>query len=241
METGRRARIALLCACAAVVCVFAPALADPDFDRYKDTGSGEVRHEMESLVDGVKDAMRNAGRARDHKEVIDLGQSLHILEHKFAGLKQAIAHELGTKLPAALSHSEESKRMLESTSRLLDDVAAYRQDMQKLMVSVREIDDSLRAVKEGMATFDQEVDTMNRLLADLHVRTNELHENHQTSSHQLEETTKHVEKHHLDGAKRSYRWYYLILVIEVAAVAYYLYSKRDALPKASAKHFSKFG
>lgn len=252
----------LIAACAALAALCTLCLAASDYehrykderyssdrykeDRYKEdrnrelSGAAEVRHEMDNLVDGVKDAMRTAQRVHDHKEVVDLGQSLHLLEHKFAGLKQAIAHELGTKLPTTMNHNDESKRLIESSSRLLDDVAAYRAEMQRLMGSVREIDDSIRAIRDGMASFDQEVDEMNRLLAEVHVKTNDLHENHQATGHQMGEAGRLVQGV-LKPASGSYKWYYLILIMEIAAVAYFFHTKGVSLPRANGKQFGKFG
>lgn len=224
-----------------VLCTIAYCETNTNYEQYKNVGgSAEVRHEMDSLVDGVKQAVRDAEKVRGHHEVLDLGQSLHLLEHKFAGLKAAIAHEMGTKLSNSESHSEAAKGMIESTSKLLEDVAGYRQDMQKLLVSVRDIDDSIRAIKSGMGTFDKEVQDMNRLLADLHISTNELYENHQSSNVALDESAQHLdETRGKNKGGKSHKWYFLVLLIEVAGVAFFVYTKRNNMP--SAKHYGKFG
>lgn len=230
--------VVLLCA------VFGGVFGADSYDKYKDvSGGSDVRHEMDSLVEGVKKAVGEAGRARDHKEVLDLGQSLHVLEHKFAGLKAAIAHEMGTKLPEGQSHGELAKSMIDSSTKLIEDVSRYRVDMQRLMVSMRSIDDSLAAIKDGMQSFDKEVDDMNRLLADLHVRTNELHENHHSSNVALEMSAQHLSEdatRHSGASRGSHKFYYFLLAAEIIAVAYYIYTKRNALP-SSAKHYGKFG
>lgn len=221
-----------------VLCAAAKVFAqDSQFEQYKQVpGGSEVRHEMGEFVDSVKQAMQEVQGARSKKEVLDLGQSLHMLEHKFAGLKAAIAHEMGTRLPHAASHTETSKELVSTSARLLEDVAGYRGDMQRLLVNMREIDDAIRTIRDGMNIFDQEVQEMNRLLADLHVRTINVHETHTGVRSAIRDAT---EEHSLTSrtSSGSARWVYIVIVIEIAAVAAFYYRKSAS----TTKHYGKFG
>jgi len=192
---------------------------------YSVGGSSEVQHEMESLVDGVRGAVRDVENNRAHRDVVDLGQSLHLLEHKFAGLKSAIAHEMGSRVTPNLSHSEEAKKMVETASKLLDEMAAYRNDMEKLIVHMRDIQDSISAAKAGMADFERDVSLLSSTISKLHHDTNGLHDQHHASTHQIDTATE-------EGAPKhaSHKWFLVALFLEFSAFGFWLYTKRKALP-----------
>lgn len=200
-------------------------------------GNGDVQHEMDDLVEGVRHAVDDAKRAHDHKEVLDLGQSLHMLEHKFAGLKAAISQEMGSRATPVRQHTEESKQMVEAASKLLDEMAGYRSDMEKLLGHMREIEDNINAAKAGMADFDKTVDDLSRLVQSAHIAHDELQEQHQESHAHVDEV---AHAWALASGQKSghHKWYMLILVLEVAGVAYWLYTKRGGM--GTNKHLHKF-
>lgn len=197
-------------------------------------GGREINEEMDSLVDGVRKAVQDAERSKSGKEVLDLGQSLHILEHKFAGLKAAIAHQMGTKLNSPAAHSEEAKQMVDTATKLLDEMAMYRTDMEHLLDSLRDIESGIGEAKSGMSDFDREVDDMNRLLKKLHVATDQLQDNHDHIHGAIEDNNLMMESHVAKGGHHF--WFMLVLLVEAAAVCYFIYSKKGGFKSAKTLH-----
>ncbi len=201
---------------------------------YSVGGGSEITHEMDSLVDGVRKAVQDAERSKSGKEVLDLGQSLHILEHKFAGLKAAIAHQMGAKTNTPAAHSEEAKKMVDTATRLLDEMAKYRTDMEHLLDSLREIEHGISEAKSGMAEFDGEVDEMNRLLKKLHVATDDMQDHHDSIHGAIEDSHSLMQHNAAKGGHHF--WFMLILLVEAAAVFYFIYTKKGAFSSAKAMH-----
>lgn len=211
----------------------------------------KVRGEMNEFVDSVKNAVKEAELASDNKEVLDLGQSLRLLEEKFSGLRAAISQEMGSKSDNFISHADVSKTLIVRTTSLIEDTVKQREELKKLVTDVKDVDAAIAKLKEGLREFDTDISQLNMLLSDLHISHNELYNMHGEVRSAVVELAEDGDIHHESGKfSKSHRIFYGLLLVELGAFVGYLYLKRQSIlgaggfaglsGKSSSKHYGKF-
>ena len=131
----------------------------------------QLHERMNDLVEGVQGAVRDADAATGsggNRQVVDVGQSLTLLESKFANLRLALAHELGSSKMKINSHTESSKQLMERSTELVRTIINQRQELMRMSTDIRELDSSIRALRDGLHMFDSEMATMADMIEHLH-------------------------------------------------------------------------
>lgn len=199
-----------------------------------------LHERMDDLVGSVKEAVKNADAAADKHQVVDLGQSLHLLEAKFSGLRAALAEELGASKEKLSSHSASAQQLMERSTELVRSVVAQRDDLKKLSSDMREIDSAIRAIREGLDTFDREMDLLNKVAS-------EVHDTHEEISMSHDRLRSRVSRFASDGLRKASaqnpiaRWLLIISVLEIIFVGIFLFLKRSASRPGMRKAYGKFG
>lgn len=197
----------------------------------------QVRDEMNQFVNTVKHAVDDAESAANKKDVVDLGQSLAMLEKKFSSLRAALAQELGAKAPNLASNNQVAKELMEKSTNLVQGVVTQREELRRLSSDVKQVDSAIRALKEGLSKFEGEVSDLHRVVADLHVSHNEMSAVHDEAKDKLKEV---VADAHAMAQSKTHGVLYFLVAMEVAAFVVFLYFKRPASSLAH-KAYGKFG
>lgn len=197
----------------------------------------EVNTRMNDLVDSVKDAVHDAEAAAGRKQVIDLGQSLHMMETKFSGLRAALMQELGASASRMTSHAGLSNDLLDRTAKLVKSIVKQRDELRRLSGDVREVDSAIRALREGLNTFENEVNDLKKVMGELHVSHNELSTTHADAKHRLKTI---MDNHKKNSTSMLHRFMYVLLFLEVVGFAVFLFLKRPGRAMAH-KAYGKFG
>lgn len=198
----------------------------------------EVHDRMHDLVDSVKDAVRDADAAVDKKQVVDLGQSLHLLEAKFSGLRAALAHELGASKDKAVSHAAVSRDLMEKSTELVRGVVSQREELTRLSGDLRELDSAIRAIREGLHTFEREMADLNNMMSDVHRTHHELSASNEEIKSRIDSVVK--ESTRLIKPSTSQRWLVVAIIVELCAFTAFIYLKRFGR-FTSHKAYGKFG
>ena len=196
-----------------------------------------MQNRMKDMVHAVEGAVHDAEAAKSNREVVDLGQSLHLLETKFSGLREALAQELGAKSSKMHSHSGVARELMDQSTDLVKGIVNQREELRRLSSDVKEVDSAIRALREGLNTFEKDVNDLNRLAGDLHVSHNELSVTHEEARDRVREVIVDVE-----GSKNSssHGLLYAAILIEFAVFVGFLYFKRPGGALAH-KAYGKFG
>ncbi|PXF44660.1 hypothetical protein BWQ96_05602 [Gracilariopsis chorda] len=197
----------------------------------------QVRDEMNEFVNTVKHAVNEAESASNKKDVVDLGQSLAMLEKKFSSLRSALAQELGAKAPNLASNNAVAKELMDKSTNLVQGVVTQREELRRLSSDVKQVDSAIRALKEGVKKFETEVSDLHRVVADLHVSHNEMSAVHDEAKEKLKEVV--ADAHHM-AQTSTHSLLYILVAAEVAGFVLYLYVKRPASSFAH-KAYGKFG
>lgn len=198
---------------------------------------------MDELVDSVKHAVEDAEAAGRKREVVDLGQTLHLLESKFAGLRTALQQELGGKAAKFASHGNVAKELMDRSTDLVHGIVGQRDELRRLARDLKEVDSAIRAIREGMVNFEREVSDLSKVIADLHVSHNELtdaHEETKSSVQELMADSTNLGPGGKKGASSTHALLYLLVMAEIAILVLYLYMKRPGSSMAH-KAYGKFG
>lgn len=198
----------------------------------------EVHNRMNELVDSVKDAVRDADAAANKKQVVDLGQSLSLLEGKFTGLRAALAQELGVSKGKLTSHSTVSRELMDKSTDLVKGVVSQREELRRLSGDLKETDSAIRALREGLSTFEKEMANLNRIMGDVHETHNELSSSHDEIRNRVSNIVQVSGQQAATPA--SHRVLYIVLAFEMVAFCAFCYFKRPGRPSVH-KSYGKFG
>ncbi|CAN8064793.1 unnamed protein product [Agarophyton chilense] len=213
------------------------ARADYDSQRTAGEQQKQVRDRMNEFADTMRHAVDDAEAANKKKDVVDLGQSLNLLETKFASLRSALAHELGARSPQFESNNQVAKQIMDKSSGLVQGVVSQREELRRLSSDIKEVDSAIRALREGLTTFEKDVGELHRVIADLHVSHNEMSSVHDETKEKLKEVV--ADAHHI--ARTGTHWVlYLIIILELGVFVGYLYYKKPVGTLAH-KAYGKFG
>ncbi|KAI0558345.1 hypothetical protein FGB62_216g025 [Gracilaria domingensis] len=211
--------------------------ADYDSQRTAEQQQQDVRNRMNEFVDTVRHAVDDAEAASKKRDVVDLGQSLSMLEAKFSSLRSALAHELGARAPQFASNNEVAKQIMDKSSGLVQGVVSQREELRRLSSDVKEVDSAIRALREGLTTFEKDVGELHRVIADLHVSHNEMSLLHDDTKEKVKEVV--ADAHQM--ARTSTHWIlYLVIILELGAFVGYMYFKKSGGTLAH-KAYGKFG
>lgn len=198
-----------------------------------------MHHRMDELVDSVREAVHEAEAAGARKEVVDLGQSLSLLETKFAGLRAALSAELGAKSKKFSSNADVAKELMDRSSELVRVIVDQRNELKQLSGDIKQVDSAIRAFKEGLMNFERDAAELSKIVSSLHVSQNELrssHEEARTTVTELVEDQKNIAK---AGSGR-HILFYALLMIEIALFVGFLYLKRPGSAMTH-KAYGKYG
>lgn len=198
----------------------------------------DMHHRMDDLVDSVKEAVHEVDAAGQKREVVDLGQSLHLLEKKFTSLRSALAHELGAKATSMTSNSAVARNLVDRSTELVKGVVVQRDELQHLISDVKEVDSAIRSLKDGLSNFEKDVTELDRVIGDLHLSHNELTATHEEAKDRLHEVMRDAGQTSTNASSHS--MFYLALLVEIAAFVGFLYLKRRGGTLAH-KAYGKFG
>lgn len=198
----------------------------------------EVHDRMYELMDSVKDAVRDADAAVDKRQVVDLGQSLSLLETKFSGLRAALSHELGASKDKIKSQSTVARELMDTSADLVRGIVAQRQELSRLAGDIREMESAIRALREGLHTFDREMTDLNSILSDVH----QIHHELSASHDEIRSRVKSVVKDGSAAYKPSptHRYLVIAVVVELGAFVLFIFLKRSSR-SAAHKAYGKFG
>lgn len=198
-----------------------------------------MHHSMDDLVDSVKQAVHNVEIAGEKKEVVDLGQSLHLLESKFAGLRAALSAELGSKATKFSSNAQVAKELMDRSSDLVRGIVAQRDELRKLSGDVKEIDSAIRAFREGLLNFEKDSGELAKVISDLHGSHRELRAAHEEAKTSVKEMIADPNYNkNLKGG--GHNVFYILLLIEIILFVGFLYLKRPGSTVAH-KAYGKYG
>lgn len=198
----------------------------------------DVRNRMNEFVDSVKDAVKEAESANNKREVVDLGQSLHLLESKFASLRSALSQELGAKSSKLVSHSGASKELMDQSTDLVRGVVSQREELRRLSSDVKEVDSAVRALRAGLDNFEKDVAELGKVMSDLHVSHNELTATHDETKERMREVIADRNDKHMRGGGHGFLVF--ALLVEIVIFVAFLYFKRPGGALAH-KAYGKFG
>lgn len=196
-----------------------------------------MRHRMNDLVDSVNTAVHDAEAAGKKREVVDLGQSLNLLESKFAGLRQALRQEMGAKSSKLESHTVVAQELMDKSNELIRNIVKQRDDLRKLVGDVKEVDSAVRALREGLTNFEKDAAELSRVMGDLHVSHNDLQSAHEEAHSSVKEL---MADSHEVVSKSTHGLFYVVLLIEIASLVAFVYFKRPGGHVAH-KAYGKFG
>lgn len=187
----------------------------------------DVHQQMNELVDTVKQAVTEADKASlDKKQVVDIGQSLTLLETKFSNLRSALAAELGVSKGKIAGTSQVSKQLMDRSSELVRSVVSQREEIAKLSTDIRQLDDVLRTLKDGLLTFEHDVKDLGTSIHDLHSGTRDLgysHDEIKGRIHSIVDDGKHVINK--NDNNKSHRFVVIVIVIELFLFAFIVYKR----------------
>lgn len=198
----------------------------------------EVHARMNEMVDSVKEAVREADAAGDKKEVVDLGQSLSLLESKFSGLRAALAQELGVSAEKMAGQTTTARELMEKSTELVKSVVSQREELRRLSTDLRETDSAIRALREGLDKFEREMSNLNRIMGDVHQSQNEISASHDEIKGRVSAV---IQGHGKASRVSSWHWMmYVLLVGEMVAFGAFCYLKRPGRATVH-KVYGKFG
>lgn len=198
-----------------------------------------LHEQMDDLVGSVKDAVKNADSAADKRQVVDLGQSLHLLESKFSGLRAALAEELGVSKEKMSSHSATAQQLMDKSTELVRSVVSQRDELKRLSGDMREIDSAIRSLREGLETFNREMTLLNKIAGEVHDTHGEV-----SSSH--DRLRSRVNLLAFDSLRKARQknpvalWLVTIAIVEVVIIAV-IYFKQSSSRPGMRKAYGKFG
>lgn len=206
---------------------------------------------MNELVDTVHGAVHDADAASapatgEHRQVVDVGQSLTLLETKFNNLRMALASELGVSKAKLGDHAQTSKQLLDHSTELVRSVISQREELSRLTTDIRDLESTIRALRDNLHSFDSDMASLSDVVDHLHQSHADLTESHHDVKHQLGQVRKNT-KASVSSSKRSapaarsQRWLVIILIIETLGAAAFLFSKRNSSRASFKAYGSKFG
>lgn len=131
--------------------------------------------------------MHDAEAASKKREVLDLGQSLHLLETKFSGLRAALQAEMGAKSSKFVSHANVAKDLMDRSGELAKSIVSQREELRKLSGDITEVDSAIRALREGLTSFERDAAELSKLMGQLHVSHSELRSAHEEARSSVRE------------------------------------------------------
>ena len=204
----------------------------------KSADEAEVRHRMDEFVDTMRDTVHEAESANRKREVIDLGQSLHLLENKFAGLRAALAQELGAKSEKFQSHGNIAKELMDKNADLVQHVVSQREELRSLESDIKVVDTAIRSLKDALTNFEKDIADLRTIARDLHSSTGELAASHDDAKMRLKDVVHDAKSK--KNTQGGHLWMYIAILVEMAALVAYLYMKKPGGAVAH-KAYGKFG
>lgn len=193
---------------------------------------------MNDLVDSVKGAVKDADAATDRRQVVDLGQSLHLLETKFSGLRNALAEELGASKHKLSSQSTAASDIMDRSTDLVKGVISQREELRQLASDLRETDSAIRALKDSLHNFDEEMKDLNDIMGDVHHKHVSISNSNDRLKYRLGAVT-----HEYRAGKRLpllHKALIALIFVEAIAIVVFIYLKLAGRPSAR-KPYGKFG
>lgn len=153
-------------------------------------------------------------------------------------MTKMIAHEMGTKMPKDIDHSQAAKELLGLSSRLVQGVVGKRKDLAAMKDYVKELDDAIGSMKASMEGFTTEMNQMARLLKDLHISGGDLVETHDNVRASI--AGLHEDQLSAQGRKggKKHLWLFVIIIVELLCVGGLLYMRKRS---SFAMKYNKFG
>lgn len=208
----------------------------PDALQQAQQARAELQARMKDLVDSVEDAVGEAKEASKNREVVDLGQSLHLLETKFAGLRSALSAQVDEKSKNIKSHSTISQEITKGSASLVNQLAKQRNELTQLVSDLDHVDISVHDLLGNLDDFDVDMVKLNKVVKDLHINHEEIEYDHKDTHSIIREITEKS----ANNSSNSHVFLSVIMLVEMALLVAFLYYKRNA---SAMKHkaYGKFG
>lgn len=196
----------------------------------------QMHRQMDDLVSSVKSAVEDLDSKR---EVVDLGQSLHLLETKFSSLRAALSAEVNSRSKQFTSNANVAKELMDRAADLVRGTIAQRDEIKKLSSDVKQVDSAIRAFKEGVVNFERDAKELERIVQDLHLSHNDLQLSHEEAKSSVRDLiTEHGKRS--KSSSSTHWWFWVLLMIEVMLFVGFLYIRRPASTFAH-KAYGKYG
>lgn len=201
----------------------------------------DVRGELDDFVAGVKKAWDEEHAAKDHKDVVDLGQSLHLLESKFAKLKDTIFRQYiegkSGKDGGASGVVIDTSEIEKTTSMLVHKIIAQQGDVGQIQTDVQMLEHTVKTLTDNLKRLEQDIGKATKILGKLDSSQEELRETADRHYDTLTHHGDHIEDMTLVAGTGHTKFYYLI-VFEMIALALFAFIRRR---NAKKNKFNKMG
>ena len=203
----------------------------------KDGVAEGVRGKLDEFVEGVKKAWEEENRAKEKKDVIDLGQSLHMLQNKFDTLRNSIFKQFiegkdsGKKSGSGgggVGEDKDLKEIEESTSKIVHKIIDQQNHVGQIQEDVNSLQRTVDALTGNLQRLEKDLLKTTKVL-------NKLDVNHEDMRNKADEHYDHVSSHgdnlediRLNESQGHSKFYYFIVLEMVALAAFAFIRKRNA-------------
>lgn len=217
-----------------------------------DAGAKAVYDEYESFVEGVESVMGDQRAAASKRDVVDLGQSLHLLDTKFEHLKESLYEQMVTAAArrgskgkgAAVAEGQALARKVKSkytnvrtiARDVLDLMASNAQAVEHVSETMTGLEKVVGELQKNLEQHHKEVTELGNSVKRLHDSSHSLMDTHASSSHAALSAAQKSTSALQSGAMPSSTKIYFLLLVEMAGLCgFALFRRRRSRVKYSAK------
>jgi hypothetical protein len=217
------------------------------YDHAVTAAPAQVREHLDEFLESIGHVATDAKATHDKKEVVDLGQSLRLVEDKFTGLRRALLSELGVaaeKDPAgAAALHGHTQDIVAAGSELIQRMGNARNDMQAIAQESSHVDEIMKQVRESLRRMENELSLLHNGLQQAQLDSSivrDVHVSLRNSIGHVHEQTDHVVQLHGTHYRFVPKWYIIVLA-EMFALAGFVLFKRYRLSSVRGNKYSKLG
>jgi hypothetical protein len=217
------------------------------YDHAVTAAPSQVREQLDDFLESVGHVSSDAKATHDKKDVVDLSQSLRLVEDKFTGLRRALLSELGVaaeKDPAgAAALHGHTQDLVTAGNELIQRMGRARHDVQALVQESREVDEIMAQVRASLTKMENELSLLHNGLHQVQLDSSVVRDVHlslRNSIDHVQAQTDHVVEVHGNHYAFIPKWYYVVLAEMFALGGFVLY-KRYRLKSRHGNKYSKLG
>eukprot|EP00168_Porphyra_purpurea_P002949 TRINITY_DN1349_c0_g1_i14.p1 TRINITY_DN1349_c0_g1~~TRINITY_DN1349_c0_g1_i14.p1 ORF type:complete len:244 (-),score=88.60 TRINITY_DN1349_c0_g1_i14:1081-1812(-) len=172
-----------------------------------DANAKTVHDEYESFVEGVENVMTDQRAASSKRDVVDLGQSLHMLDRKFEHLKAGLYEQIaagasrkGNKASVAAEGRALAQKVKTKYSNLRTVAREVLDMLAKNARAADQVGDTMSGLEKVVGELQKHLEKHHKEVAELGSSVQRLHD----SSHVLMETHSSATEAAMSATKKAY-------------------------------------